>query len=461
MAYLDKDTGLFMPGEAQTGGGGGDTGDATATAQDVFEGLTFYGANGKETGTMPLAKITETLPIGDFFQTIKITPGRLTEGISRTLRRRYYLCTSVDHDKRVWSGKKVLWDEVGSHWYITDDTLDDYPYGGWLGPIDKYIYVPEPGKIYDIECTVMVYPRGDEFPAQGDAGAAVILGMVNDDLNFQPLTFNGKDAVPDGTPIAVSGYYSWNTNAISLVSSLVLRIFTQYQEAEYDLAQVASAQSGELKFYSDNLPDGLSLNGSVIKGAPTVYGSFSSTVTLSCYGAADKVMTIDFVIAASVPAIPTNFTSNTSIEGYVIDQSSGAGNYPQAWCIFNQNYTTGDYAWWTGGAGVSPDNPGWFSIEVPEAFVPTRIFIMNEIQSAENFKDAVFQGSNNGTDWEDLLEITDSPNTTGLQQYFPLSTTSAYKFFRMLFTASHRGGVSVQAFQIYKRDSTPGGVPVQ
>lgn len=443
----------FIPGAS---GGGVDTSDATATPEDVFEGLTFY-ANGKKTGTMPPARMSISSDLfNDHFDTIKITPGRLTTEISHTLRERYYLCTSVDHDKKVWSGKKVLWDSQKLYWYTTDTTLD-IPYDTIGKPLE-YFYVPEPGKVYNNDGTVMAYPLGKDFSAPGDSGADVTLGMVNDDLNFQPIAFNGTDAVPDGTPIAVNGYYSWNTNTISLVPLLSINIFTQYQEAEYDLAQVASAQSGELKFFCDNLPDGLSLDGSVISGSPNVSGSFSSTVKLSCYGAADKIMTIDFVIAASVPAIPTNFTSNTSIEGYVIDQSSGGGEYPQAWCVFNQNYTTGDYAWWTGNVGVSKNNPGWFSIEVPEAFVPTRIFIMNEIVSPENFKDAVFQGSNNGTNWDDLLTITDSPNTTGLQQYFPLSTTSAYKFFRMLFTASHASGVSVQAFQIYKRTV---GKPVQ
>ena len=166
---------------------------------------------------------------------------------------------------------------------------------------------------------------------------------------------------------------------------------------------------------------------------------------------------------SSEPAIPTNFTSNTSIEGYVIDQSHGSGSYPQAWCVFNQKYTTGDYAWYTGSIGMYDyeEQTAWFSIEVPEAFVPVEIFIMNEVQSPENFKDAVFQGSNNGTDWDDLLEITDSPNTTGLQQNFIVSANKAYKIFRMLFTASHASGVSVQAFQIFKKSSTPARVSVQ
>ena len=183
---------------------------------------------------------------------------------------------------------------------------------------------------------------------------------------------------------------------------------------------------------------------------PEVGGVYNETAELSIA----EVMGYD-----SVSAIPTGFTSNTSIEGYTVDQSHGAGSYPQAWCVFNQNYTTGEYAWWTGSIGVSPGNPAWFSIEVHEAFVPAGIFIMNEVVSPENFRDAIFQGSNNGTDWDDLLTITDSPNTTGLQQTFDISTGNAYKFFRMYFTTSHASGVSVQAFQIFRKITTVTRVP--
>ena len=149
-------------------------------------------------------------------------------------------------------------------------------------------------------------------------------------------------------------------------------------------------------------------------------------------------------------AIPTGFTSNTSIAGYVIKQSHGAGSYPDAWVVFNLNYTGGDYAWYSGGIGVSQSNPCWFSIQVPEAFCPSAIFIMNEVTTPENFKNAKFQGSNNGTTWDDLLTITDSPNTTGLQQTFAVNTEKTYTHFRMYFTASHASGVSIQAFTIYR-----------
>ena len=44
---------------------------------------------------------------------------------------------------------------------------------------------------------------GEGGESGGEGAADVILGMVNDDLNFQPLVFNGTDAVPDGEVIDI------------------------------------------------------------------------------------------------------------------------------------------------------------------------------------------------------------------------------------------------------------------
>lgn len=179
-------------------------------------------------------------------------------------------------------------------------------------------------------------------------------------------------------------------------------------------------------------------------------GCYNSPVIGGLYVGIDGALAGNYVALSGEAAIPTGFTSNTSISGYTVNQSHGAGSYSEAYCIFNQNYTDGDYAWWSGDIGVSASNPCWFSIEVPEAFIPGGIFLMNEISSPQNFKDAVFQGSNDGSTWTDLLTITDSPNITGLKQELSVSCNTAYKHFRMYFTASHAGGVSVQAFMIYK-----------
>lgn len=179
---------------------------------------------------------------------------------------------------------------------------------------------------------------GDFIPVIAEidtSDADVILGMVNDDLNFQPVVFNGKDPAPDGTPIEVNEYYSWNNNYIT-VSDVPVISCTQYDYVEFDVAPFVSSQSGVLKFYSANLPDGLSFDGSVISGSPNVYGNLSSTVTLSCYGAADKILNIQFEIEEATERTLLYINMTTSLNdssgnshvvqnnGVVLDGDNGA-----------------------------------------------------------------------------------------------------------------------------------------
>jgi hypothetical protein len=93
----------------------------------------------------------------------------------------------------------------------------------------------------------------------------------------------------------------------------------------------------------------------------------------------------------------------------------------------------------------------WFSVELPNAIKPTGIFIMNEIQSPEYFKTAVFQGCNDGASWEDIVELT-NVGVYGYKQTVDINTQNAYKYFRMLFTSSYGRAVSIQAFMIYKAE---------
>ena len=607
------------------GGDGIDTSDATATASDISAGVTAYVKGELVTGTMK--DVTAVIDGA----TVTIPAGRIREEQTLTVQK-----GSVNLD----SGRIFV-----AEGYVEEQTLT----------------VPAGNVVVDETANKVIvsegYVKPQEIPLPGgSSGVDVTLGMVNDDLDFQPVRFEGTDAVPEGDVIPVSAYYSWNNNAITL-SDVPVISGMQYYYIEFDLAPYASAVNGKVKFFCSDLPDGFSLDGSVIKGKTDGYGIFASSVTVSSKGASDKVLNIHFnieevripgnpifyapldstsatavtgqtlsyigspvvetlgntlcmkfeagqgiktnellgisggeprtisfwaaptesvpdystaiqfgqrgqnskdialgprqysgmiklmfggwnndasytssaicdgylhhcaavytgselklyvdgnlgggsvsgldttdtalsiayssdaseyafsghiaavriydralideeisVLSKEIPmiltqAIPTTFTSNTSIDGYTINQSHGAGSYPQAWCVFNQNTTTGDYAWWTGNIGVSQDNPAWFSIEVPEAFIPKAFRVMNEISSPQNFKDAVFQGSNDGEVWDDLYSITDSPNTTGYIKLYEFDCNTAYKHFRMLFTASHASGVSVQAFQIFK-----------
>ena len=186
------------------------------------------------------------------------------------------------------------------------------------------------------------------------------------------------------------------------------------------------------------------------------FTSYTHTPEISCCYATQDSCLVGRPVAlnAAGPAVTTTFTSNADAlsKGYVIDQSSGDGAYPEACVVFNMNRTEGDYAWWTGNVGVSPSNPGWFTIEFPEAFVPSKIFIKNEVLSPEDFKNATFQGANETGGWDDLVSIVDSPSSIGYEQEHLISTSKKYKKFRMLFTESHSSGVSIQCFMIYKAE---------
>lgn len=76
---IDPETGLIIT-LADDGGGGADTSDATATAGDVSAGVTFYGAEGKATGTMPDVTATAngnkvTVPAGRIRTAQTVTVG--------------------------------------------------------------------------------------------------------------------------------------------------------------------------------------------------------------------------------------------------------------------------------------------------------------------------------------------------------------------------------------------------
>ena len=214
------------------------------------------------------------------------------------------------------------------------------------------------------------------------------------------------------------------------ISSIIGREITSYSSGTY---YASSATSG--------------LSGYEGAGSPTTGSLY---VTSGGYALGNPVSD------GHKRAIPTGFTSNTSISGYVVSQSTGDGEYPEAFVVFNLDTTTPDYAWWSGDVGgVYAGHHAWISIQVPQPFIPTQIFIANEIYSPENFLNAEFQGSNDGENWTTLHSITNNPDSAGYQQYIPISASSAYSNFRMLFTSAYGNGVSLQAFTIYR-----GGVEV-
>lgn len=167
MAYLDKNTGLIVPGSA--GGSSVDTSDATASAADVSAGAVFYGASGRDTGTMPDVTATKndnvvTVPAGRIrtkqtvtvgtaqaaktytpgtadqiiaagkyltgAQTIKGDANHLPENIKKNVSlfgitgtfeggssMEFYQCSDVDTVNKTWSGNKAVWSDADGYYF--------------------------------------------------------------------------------------------------------------------------------------------------------------------------------------------------------------------------------------------------------------------------------------------------------------------------------------------------------
>ena len=146
-------------------------------------------------------------------------------------------------------------------------------------------------------------------------------------------------------------------------------------------------------------------------------------------------------------AIPTTFTSDSSIPGYVCSASNTQNPY-YPWSVWTQDYTTSDWGWYSGSVSM----PQWIQIEVPQAFVPSAVAIYNEINTPANMKAAVFQASNDGTNWTSLYTISDWPNTATHTEKLKLNTSQAFKYFRLYITDAYQTGVAIQAMQIFKRE---------
>lgn len=162
--------------------------------------------------------------------------------------------------------------------------------------------------------------------------------------------------------------------------------------------------------------------------------------------------------STDVNPIPKTFTSDTSISGYVCSASTEDSSN-LAWRVWKQDYTTSEWAWWTGSVTVSESNPCWVQIQVPDAFVPSSITTWNEVSTPANYQTAVFQGSNDGTTWTDIVQMPANVNTASYKNTAVCSTNTAFSYFRLYITASYAGsnGVSIQAIKITKKQYSSDG----
>lgn len=373
----------------------------TATAEDIAEGKTAATAAGIVTGTLSvqsisIAKISEYKTPHDAFTAVSSVD---VSGIGM-----------ID----TWDGEEDYSSWNGTY-NVTEDTESISDLNGRVfkhASESKYLY-----RILDVDWSEYFWVLA-EHPFVTDHYAAA---------------FNKRDTLASG---------QWETKYEGYVSITVNTVNTDYPKQELVI-------TGKTASYSDD-------EGFVVGTTDVSFTEFEDTpIVGNCYLYSGNKLFGHTVALGKANAVPTDLTSNTSHAGYVVNQSHGSGEYPKAYVVFNQNYTQNDYAWYSGSIGMTQDpstSPQcWFSVELPNAIKPTGIFIMNEIQSPEYFKTAVFQGCNDGASWEDIVELT-NVGMYGYKQTVDINTQNEYKYFRMLFTSSYGRAVSIQAFMIYKAE---------
>lgn len=157
-----------------------------------------------------------------------------------------------------------------------------------------------------------------------------------------------------------------------------------------------------------------------------------------------------------VPAIPTGFTSNTSMEGYVVNQSHVAEGYPEAWCVFNQDTSPQGMFWWSGEGDI--DNaPEWISIEVPEAFTPVLVEIYRPDRGDNplpfTYVDTVWvEVSDDGEHWEWIAWESDDRFIDKMSIWLYHDKPHRYFRFRnnQALPSAQHSGWSAQAIIIYR-----------
>lgn len=184
-----------------------DTSDATATSNDVAEGAIFYGKNGREVGSLKDSIANKddnvvTVPVGIVKkqQTLIIEESSgLTIDKNNILIEKGYIKedieSTIDSGSVEISGDKVIIEEG----YVSSETKN---IKSGMVEIDE-----EQNKVIVSEG----YLENQEInlpPKQETSD--LILGMIDENLKFQKLSFNGQNAFNDGEPISINEYSSWN-----------------------------------------------------------------------------------------------------------------------------------------------------------------------------------------------------------------------------------------------------------
>lgn len=148
-------------------------------------------------------------------------------------------------------------------------------------------------------------------------------------------------------------------------------------------------------------------------------------------------------------SLPRNFIDyfgGDSRGGYIVNASHNAG---PAWNACNGKDDVNENCWWTGHGVTSADNPCWWQLNSEYALSMRTVSIKNELGTPESFKHGKLQGSNDGVNWTDLLDLQGT-NEAGYVSTWELPEDIDYYFaHRLWFDESFgTGGVSIQAIHM-------------
>jgi hypothetical protein len=133
--------------------------------------------------------------------------------------------------------------------------------------------------------------------------------------------------------------------------------------------------------------------------------------------------------------------ANNSMTGFVASASSSSEGH-EAYRAFN-NLTPGDA--WFAGDGVT----SWLQIECPERVIIWRV----AFKVRTNISALSFTASNDGRTFDPLKTLTPAFLHGTIQAFVDISTTTAYRFYRLTMPEDQWLNNGVEVFQLYIYDT--------
>ena len=134
-----------------------------------------------------------------------------------------------------------------------------------------------------------------------------------------------------------------------------------------------------------------------------------------------EIIHTDNIFAKTWESI-TNGYKYKSSDGYVLEASScsNSSNYPANYACDNDNITS-----WRG----ESRSQDWLKLVLPQPVRITKMKTYITLSSSEQFKEAIIQGSNNDSQWDNLYTL--STPQTKLEEIV-LQNSNEYQYYRIL-----------------------------